>query len=384
MSEIPKRKTHDEFLSELFCLNPDIEVIGHYINNRTKIDLKCRKPDCGYQWKAIPHNLLNGCGCPKCGGTLKISSQDFANEVLRVNPNIILTEPYSNFKTKIQCRCTIDGHVWSAFPQNLLRGHGCPLCSANKTRTRLLKSHDDFVRELSQINPNVLVIGAYKKGDTKILCECKIDGFQWNSRPSDLLHGKGCPECKKEVIRGALVKPHSEFVNEMKQLHPQIKIIGKYVNSYTKILCECKIDGNRWFVLPSNLIKGQGCPVCNESRGENAITNILKQWNVDFIPQFKFGDCKNTRPLPFDFYLPKYNMCIEYDGEQHFRAVNFGGCSDAIAIDAHKKTILNDEIKNKYCREHNIELIRISYVDFNRINEILENIFQEHELCMVV
>jgi hypothetical protein len=77
--------------------------------------------------------------------------------------------------------------------------------------------------------------------------------------------------------------------------------------------------------------------------------------------------CKYINVLPFDFYLPKYNICIEYDGEQHFEPLEFfGGIK---AFDELKK---RDEIKTKFCRDNNIKLIRISYRD--SIKKYLEKI----------
>ena len=73
----------------------------------------------------------------------------------------------------------------------------------------------------------------------------------------------------------------------------------------------------------------------------------------------------------FVFYLPEYNLLIEYDGEQHFKPVNFGGCDNNQAIKSFNKTVKHDNIKNNYCKTHNIKLIRIDYKNFKNIEEIL-------------
>lgn len=74
----------------------------------------------------------------------------------------------------------------------------------------------------------------------------------------------------------------------------------------------------------------------------------------------------NERLLPFDFYLTNLNICIEYDGIQHFKPINiFGGLNGFIL------TKNNDEIKTSYCKENNIKLIRISYNDIKIIKNIL-------------
>lgn len=91
------------------------------------------------------------------------------------------------------------------------------------------------------------------------------------------------------------------------------------------------------------------------SNGELSIEYVLNSIPIKFIKQYKFNDCKYKRKLPFDFYLPELNTCIEYDGEQHFEP-RFGNSE-------FKKTKIRDEIKTNYCLSNNIRLIRISYLD---------------------
>ena len=61
---MPKKKTHEEYVSEVAAINPDIEVIGGYKNSRTTIEHRCKK--CGNVWHPIPNNILSGKGCPEC------------------------------------------------------------------------------------------------------------------------------------------------------------------------------------------------------------------------------------------------------------------------------------------------------------------------------
>lgn len=74
--------------------------------------------------------------------------------------------------------------------------------------------------------------------------------------------------------------------------------------------------------------------------------------------------------LPFDFYLPFYNLCIEYDGELHYRCSEmFGGQKSLDRIKRH------DDIKTKWCKENNIKLLRIHYLKKSKINKILDDYF---------
>jgi hypothetical protein len=113
-------------------------------------------------------------------------------------------------------------------------------------------------------------------------------------------------------------------------------------------------------------LSGKGCPHCQESHGERCIRQWLEQKNMQYTCQKTFSDCRNQKPLPFDFYLPAYNACIEYDGEQHFRPVDFFGGAENFERRKH-----NDLIKTKYCEDNNIRLLRIPY--YKNIEEELES-----------
>lgn len=129
-----------------------------------------------------------------------------------------------------------------------------------------------------------------------------------------------------------------------------------------KCLCDC---GNIHETDTSSLLLGrvQSCG-CEISRGENQIEKILTNNNINYIKQFDFDDCKNPETnfkLKFDFYLVDYNILIEYDGIQHFHWQNN---SDWNTKEKFFKTRQLDIIKNNYCKEHSITLIRIPYTVF--------------------
>ena len=117
---------------------------------------------------------------------------------------------------------------------------------------------------------------------------------------------------------------------------------------------------------------GQRCPECTnvESHGEYEVRMFLEQNGINYIPQYRFNDCKYKNTLPFDFYLPDYNVLIEYDGEQHYKPVNWG-CDKDEREKLFKLTQIRDQIKTEYCKNNNIKLIRIPYYDFNNISTIL-------------
>ena len=112
-----------------------------------------------------------------------------------------------------------------------------------------------------------------------------------------------------------------------------------------------------------------GCPICKSSKGEIEVKRILDEKSIKYIQQKKFDECKNIRILPFDFYLPENNICIEYDGRQHFEPIKMFGGNKAFKIRTE-----NDKIKNQYCYDNGIKLIRIPYWEKDNISNILLNL----------
>lgn len=125
--------------------------------------------------------------------------------------------------------------------------------------------------------------------------------------------------------------------------------------------------GHEWNVLPINfLCNGRRCPKCNESKGEKAIAEYLSNHKIKYLKEYSFDDCSYKRKLRFDFYLVDFNVCIEFQGKQHFVSVDYMGGKN----DFHMRKI-RDNIKRDYCKRNNIELIEIPYNQIHNIDEIL-------------
>lgn len=124
---VPSRfKTHDIFIDEMQSKNPSIQIIGEYKGAQEPIKAKCRI--CGYEWEPLPTNLLKGSGCPKCSGHAQRTHGEFVKEMDEANPNIAILGTFINVNSKVRCKCKICGHEWEAAPKHLLAGHGCPKC----------------------------------------------------------------------------------------------------------------------------------------------------------------------------------------------------------------------------------------------------------------
>ncbi|MDY5683227.1 MAG: hypothetical protein SPG48_06690 [Treponema sp.] len=190
------------------------------------------------------------------------TTDDFIAELSKINTKVEVLGEYKGNKSPIKCRCKICNYEWRATPNALLRGTSCKKCEYKKNGQNRIKSHQDFLKELSEINKDIEVIGIYKSAQEHIECKCKNCGRLWNPRPSDLLQGKGCSICRKKNGGRKLAKTHEQFIEEISVANPTIKILGKYINRKTPIECTCTICGYTWMPTPNNILHGHGCPHC--------------------------------------------------------------------------------------------------------------------------
>ena len=124
---------------------------------------------------------------------------------------------------------------------------------------------------------------------------------------------------------------------------------------------------------PRHHTTGEGCPFCKKSKGEKFIKKYLTLKNINYISQKTFDGCKNIKQLYFDFYLPDYNTCIEYDGEFHFKSIKYFGGDERL-----KQQQKRDNIKNIYCKDKNINLYRIKYNE--NIEEKLNDFLNDYKV----
>lgn len=244
-------------------------------------------------------------------------------------------------------------------------GCGCIYCSGTKKRTQ-----KEYEQDLYKENPNIKVLEEYKGLKTKIEHECLICGHKWKVKPTNLLHlHYGCPRCRNRNTN----RTQEEFIQDVNKINPMIKVLGEYKNTTIKIKFECLKCGCVWEAKPNNILSGKGCPSCRASKGEIAVKSYLDNNNIKYKYQHIFKDCKYERYLVFDFYLPEYNICIEYDGKQHFEPCRFGGISQEQSEKVFELCKIKDGIKTQYCKDKNIRLLRISYLQYENIDNIISS-----------
>lgn len=289
--------------------------------------------------------------------------------------NIEIIGDYKNMSTKLLVKCNRCGKEWMAHPQKLVKGYNCREC-AYKDRNKKhkgnnrKKTQDEFVTEIGIKKPNIKIIGEYVNARTKIKCECTLCGNIWDSVPRNLLSiGNGCPECGNRNSSSSQRKSHDEFISQMTSINSNITILETYKNQTSKISCLCNVCGSTWMAMPSNLLRGEGCPYHSISKGELQIARFLDSNNIEYNRQMRFPDLVGVGggKLSYDFYVPSVNALIEYQGEFH------DGTAKIQNDTGYKKQITHDSMKKRYAESHGFLFKEIWYYDNieEKLNEII-------------
>jgi hypothetical protein len=316
----------------------------NYINSRTKIKIICEKHG---QFEITPNNFLQKKGCSKCAKSLNIKK--FIEKATKKHGN---KYDYSivdiiDSKTKIKIICPTHGVFYQRPTSHY--SNGCDKCAKYSTTS-------DFIQKAKKVHNNKYDYSNvnYINNKTPVKIICPIHG-EFIQKPNIHLNGSNCQICSIEEIKikKDFFIEKSNTLHNFKYNYSQIEING--VKNKVKIICP--IHGE-FYQTPENHLLGKGCSSCNESTGEKKVSIFLDNNNIKYEKQKTFKNCTFKRKLKFDFYLPDYNTCIEYDGIQHYESIEIFGGKDSLI-----KQIEKDNIKNKYCKNNNITLLRIKYSD---------------------
>ncbi len=314
-------------------------------NDNNKVMWKCKCSLCGNEIYVNAKSLARSSKDRDCGCTKNLLNKTYGRFVVIKKLGI---------KNKCQywrCKCTTCGFEFDSDYSRIVRLiRKCPNCDRN-------------IEDLTGKTFNSLyVIGLSNKTSKDKSCfwecECTHCGGHSVVSSSSLRsgHSKSCGCRNFKDLTGMKFG-----YLEVKERNPDRK--------YKRIswICECKKCGDIVVYTSGELLYGSKISCgCVNSKAEYTTKIILKKNNINFIPQKRFTDCVYKRQLPFDFYIPDINTCIELDGGQHDFPVEFFGGEKSF-----KLTQKRDRIKTKYCEDKGINLIRIPYMQFNNIEQIL-------------
>lgn len=231
---------------------------------------------------------------------------------------------------------------------------------------------DKFIEDFNQLNSPVEIIGNVKDWNEKVECKCKLCGDTYFTTPSSLKSGHIHPRCSINVRATKRKKPYDVFIKEFKDIHNSIEIIGSYTGMGNKILVKCMVCNYEWNALPSNLVKGHGCPNCannkkiknklkkfdgNEERTSDAYINKIKL-------KYKDIDILNTYTNSKSKLLCKCKLC---GNEFEMRYGKIMNSTREILCKACNKIQLAERLKREK------EKVNLSFQEFH-------NLLKEHNI----
>lgn len=300
----------------------------------------------------------------------KRTDEDIMNCVLEKYPKSSILDIYrvgNKKRIKVKFKCGVCETFCDSYLDNITKNRGCKKCGNNK-----LKIKEEKIEEYNKIledNGYLWINKKEYKENTKVgfLTKCMLCGYESKISNIQVRTLRGCKKCMG--LEKKNIKYFEKEIENLGEKDNYIILSNEYIDNKTPIKMLHKECNNEYYVSRSNFLKGERCPHCQQSKGEKRIESFFQENNILFIKQYKIKDCKNIKSLPFDFYLPQYNILIEFDGKQHYKIVDF--FDGLIGL---MNRMYKDNIKTQYCKNNNIQLIRIPYWEFNDIERILEGV----------
>lgn len=296
---------------------------------------------------------------------------EFKNEVtILTNGEYELASEYVNNQTKVEIIHHKCGNHYMVTPNVFKNGRRCPYCNGG-----VKSSKEEFLKKVKElVGDEYTVDGDYVNGHTKIRMIHNTESpHEYLVTPTWFLAGSRCPKC-----RGLSKKTQEQFTKEVFDLvGDEYTVLGEYQRNSIKIEFKHNIANcNRTFSMtPKDFLRGMRCPLCKESKGERMISEILDRYNIDYTRKYKIEECRNKYVLEFDFMIPYDDgtFCLlEFDGRLHYQPWK----NNKQGIEHLQRQKENDAIKNKYCEENEIQLIRIPYWKTDDLENILKKAFK--------
>lgn len=359
---ITKRKTTDIFKEEVkLKTGNEYTVIGDYINNKTKIEM--RHEVCGKNYLVRPHDFLDrNRRCPHCFKSIKPSTDEFKEKVKNISSNDYeVFGEYINNRVKLKFKHINCGNTFMMRPMEFVRGQRCPVCNGSKRKTT-----EEFKSELALATNNEFeMLSEYINNKTKITVKHLKCGTIYDVLPNSLLRTKNCKKCS-----GLALKTHDAFLEDIsKKYGDSYEVLSKYINNKVPVTLKHNLCNHEFLRRPDLFLNGQTCPYCGvASHGETIIRDFLEEKSIDYEREFSFSNLIGRRsPLRFDFKLAinEITFLVEFDGEQHY--------NPNVGIGDFEEIYENDRKKNEYCMLNKISLMRIPFTEIKNIRNILEN-----------
>lgn len=313
----------------------------------------------------------------------KFTEEDFKARLLaNLGQDYELVGGFSGMKEPASILHKKCGRVYTKSTASAASLTGCGHCSPSRR-----KSDSEIMLELEERNPEKFVYSNLIRAKQpsggmalKVTTKCRACGYEKEKYVTHLIRekGGGCAKCRgKEPLT---TETFNLKVSEQKPDGHEYELAGEYVNDETKVLMRHKICGSEFYVRPNHfVISGTRCHECKSvSSGEKMVAHRLDEMNLKWKRQYTFEDCVDKSRLRFDFAVFDEEsggiaFLIEFDGDQHHKPIGMFGGKKAL-----KSQQARDKIKNSYCSEKGIPLLRFTRRDVKKIGTRIAEAVVEH------
>lgn len=317
-----------------------VEMLYGYKFKRTYCRCTC---DCGnekiVQMACLRNGNTSSCGCLSAEVTAERSIIDITGEKYGSLTVCKMLRHYKNNLTYCECKCDC-GKENVIIPMNSLRMGDKKSCGClNHNLNNRKKQHICAVKQITN------------KSKERI------------NKKRDVVVSK--KRLKNDYNRKDLQGMKFNYLTVVEASDKRTKN-GSII---WKCICEC---GNYHYAPSRDLLTGKvkSCGCKRTSQYEVMVEQILNEFGIQYQKQMRFSDCKNKIPLPFDFYLSDYCVCIECQGQQHYKPIKFFG-----GVDKFERQKKNDSIKKYYCINNDITLLEVIYdMSFDEIKTLIANV----------
>jgi hypothetical protein len=283
-----------------------------------------------------------------------------------------LSDKYHNNYTKMLWECK-SGHQWKAKFSNVKFGHWCGKCASIKN-TKKLKLHDGLkkAKAWAAKRGGDCLSKEYMRSHNHMLWQCKL-GHTWSATFANIKQGYWCPNCAGQVVtiddcHAIAYKNGGKYVSDI------------YTNAKTKMLWECG-QGHQWKARYNDIQQGRWCPLCASCKTQKLLFDIIQDIYPLYDVEFNYRGFDwlggKTSKQEIDIFVKGVGVAIEYQGEQHFMPVRFGGITREKAVKNLKYVQKLDKIKKRKILEHKDDInffIEFTYKDKINIKNVKDKL----------
>jgi len=322
---------------------------------RKEVDVTITCPAHGDFVTSPPQHFIFKHGCPKCDYEIprQIRNQKQLEKAKKIHNN---KYDYSkvtvgNATDKMEIGCPVHGSFWQSVYDHAEKGSGCPNCSSGADRLSLA----DFISKARIAHGDKYDYSKveYVTNASKVTITCPKHG-DFTQRAASHLAGCKCKKCFLEENKLST----EEFIRNARQIHGDSYDYSKvvYHGNKHKVEIVCPKHGSFWQKPNTHTSSGNGCQLCQESKGEKAVEIFLKKYGINYIREYRI----KPYLFRFDFYLPELNIYIEFNGQQHYKPVDiFGGHNAFVKVQE------RDKKKKLLVKQHGGDLIVLTYLNLS-------------------